>query len=480
MVNPGSSILVLFALAAALAFFFPLFKDGVYKQLSVKALSTAAAPFALVILPFAALFAFAGFLGAEVSVTLPCFVGTALLFFVLSRIGLSPQLRGVALTAAALPLTMHVPQDGGILALSACTMGLLVAKVADVLLLAGDRALDDVVAPLSWLAGVMWLSTFEDQSKMPLQHGILLSIISVCFILRIMQRPFMKDDKWLLKRIILSASGGLGVLIAITKLLLAPDMAKLALLVGAGMFAVYLFKNMDLAGRDEKSSATDGIKMLIVIGMLTMVATRFWGMFGLVALSPLSLLAPQLSMAQLLSLYFPVRVLLEVFITAYNSNVTGINLTHAYTGAAQYAGVMLMAALLLMIREVKDKRLLTAIMLGTVAIAPVASNYYLHAEPTSSLLVVSAVTGTIFAVLGPAFMRDERKAPFEIMLLLPAVMCAVGTTYSGLIEAGTNTTNEFRATILAYAIGAAIVCFIVGWFVSRHMDKGRIVPAASE
>jgi hypothetical protein len=484
MISLMPDIQILFGVAAALAFFFPLLKDGVYKQLSVKALAQTFPRYFMVLVPFCAMFGFAAFLGAPVNLTLPSFAGSALLAFVLMKTGLPPFLRGVLLLSGALLFSILLPADGANLAFAASIMGVLVAKISDTLLFDGDRSLEDVIAPLSWLGGVLWLNALEDQGAVPMKQAMLLGTIAVCLILRIVQRPFMTDDRWLVKRVVLATSGGLGVLLVITKLLLATDQAAIALLAGAGIFAAYLFQNMLLPTAEEGSCGTQGVKVLIVIGMLTLIATRFFGMYGLCILAPTALVANRFSFGQFAGVYFLVRSLLQVFITVYNPNVTGINVMHSYTGAAEYAGIIIMACLALIMRDLKDRRVLALLFFGSAAAIPVLSNYYLHAEPTSSLLVASAVGGAIFAALGPALARGEEAAaaPFENLLLLPAMMASVGTAYSGLIDAGNNATNEFKTQILAYVIGAAIVCFIVGYFVSRQSGKGggTPVPAASE
>lgn len=467
MASPNSSILILYGICAVVAFVFLFVRDKVHAQLSIKPLASSIVPLLAVLVPFAALFGFAGFLGATISMTLPAFAVAAVLFFVLARVGLPTILRGIILVSAVVPFMMNVPEESAALAFSAAILGLLAAKVVDTFLLSGDRGLDDVIPPLSLLTGCLWLTTYEDQTQAPLLKGALLGIIAICFVLRVMQRPFMKDDRWLLKRLILSTSGGLGVLIVFTKLLVAPQLATLAALVGAGMFAAYLFKNTDFTCSEERSCGASGVKLLIMIGMLTMVATRFFGMFGLVALAPLGMLAPQFSMGQLPSLFFAVRVMLQAFIALYNSNVTGINITHAYTGAAQYAGFIAVAVLAILMHELKDKRAGLALFLSAAAVLPLASNYYLHAEPTSSFLVAAGVAGVIFGVLTPAFAPADKDIPYENLLIMPGIMAAVGTTYSALLEAGGNATIEYRAQVLAGLLGVAVVLFIAGAVISR-------------
>lgn len=482
MASLGTNYLILFGLSSLLAFVFPFFKDGVLKKLSVQPLVKSILPFLLVILPIGALYAVAGALNIEVNVALPCFGVAAILSFILSRVGMPPQLRGVLLLVSSLLLTMnlHVNDSGsntGVI-LASTMLGLIVAKLTDQLLLGGEQTLDDIISPLIWLTTVAWLNGQDDKALVQQREGLVLGIISVAQILRIMQRPFTKDDKILIKRLMLSATGGLGVLLVINKLVLNQHMAPIALLAGGSLLATYLFQNMDLEGQN-KVKGTTAVKMLIVIGMLTMVATRFYGMFGLLCMAPAAIVAPWGGMAQFAGLFFCTRVLLQVFIGQYNENVTGINLEHAYVGAAQYAGFITIACLLMLLREIRDRRAITAIFLVAGAIVPMAANYYLHAEPTSSMLVATAAAAIILATLGPCMMQQEEPLGVENVLLMPAMMAVVGVTFGGLIEAGNNATNLLRTQILEYVLGAAVICLLASWITKRIIANKKTALTAS-
>jgi hypothetical protein len=332
--------------------------------------------------------------------------------------------------------------------------------------------------PLIWLTTVSWALTLDNKAIATQREGIILGIMAVAQLMRVMQRPFMKDDRWLVKRVVLATSAGLGVLLVLTKLVMNDAMQPLALLVGGGMFVTYLFQNMDKQGQD-KVSGTTAVKLLILIGMLSMVAARFFGTFGLLALAPCALVAPWFSICQFAGLFFCVRTMLQLFINTYNSNVTGINIEHAYVGAAQYAGFIAVACMTMLLREIKDRRILTALFLGAGVLLPMASNYYLHAEPTSSMLVAGTVAAVILSILGPALIVSEESIGFENLLLLPAMMAAVGVTFGGLIEAGNAATNQFRAEILGYALGTLLLLLLISWSVNRFIfNKKQAVPAA--
>lgn len=474
MANLNQSVLILFGISAALALLFPLWRDGVYKQLTVKPLMQSALSMILTLLPFGALFGLAAYLGMDVSMA-PYFVGSFLLTWLVNRVGLSPQLRGCVLLIGAVLLSYFMSGETIAQLLGGTILGLLAAKLADNLMWSDTSSYDDVVAPVSWLAGLLWFSA----NQFPLgdwHANLLLGTISVCLLLKIFQRPFMTDDRWLLKRIVLSLTGGLAVLLVITKMMLAVQHSQMAILVGAAIFAAYLFQNVDADG-ENKVTASTGIQMLIVIGILTLVATRFWGIFGLILMVPAAILPVRGGFAQYAGLFFLSRVLLQCFVATYNSNITGINVTHAYTGAALYAGFIALAILFMLMRETSDRRVIGAVFIAVGAFMPVTATYYLHAEPTSSLLVAATVAGVIFAVLGPALHRNGVQG-YGNLLLIPSTMAAAGITYGGIIEVGVNASNETRLIIVGSAVVLVAIATAITWFASKRNGGPKTAVAA--
>jgi hypothetical protein len=479
MANLNTNIFVLFGISAVLAFFFPLVRDKVFKELSLKPLLTSIVPFLATVVPFGALYGLSAFLGTSINVSLPCFLGAATLMFVLSRIGLPAPLRGVLLLAASVGWVV-LSGDNMTAGLPSLMLGIVAMKLTDNLFLAEKSTYDDVVAPLALLGAVQWSSLHVEHPTWTTNGYIVLGTISVCLLLRVFQRPFMTDDRWLLKRIILSATGGLGVLLVINKLLLQTDMSHLALLVGGGMFATYLFQNVDAEGEDKVTAST-AIQELIVIGVLTLVAARFFGTLGMLVLIPAAILPVRGGVAQYIGLFFLSRVLLQAFVVAYNSNVTGINLTHAYTSAALYAGFIIMAILFMLLRELTDQRIRLAVFLAAGLLVPMGANFYLHAEPTSSLLVAATVAGVMFACLGPALQKSETPLGFGNLLLMPTMMSVAGITFGTLIDSGVSASNEVRLGIIGGALALAIIATLISWYISRQGGgTKKPVAAASE
>lgn len=481
MVTLSTSILWLFAIACLVSLVIPFLRDKVVGKLTYKEMAPSLPQFLFVVLPMAAIFGIASQFGVNVANTLPYFLGAAAAVFLLSRINMPAQLSGIMLLVGAFLFTNGTPVEGFLVPASALMFGLLSWKIADNFLF--KSSYDDVLPAVIWLAGTMWIRLSSEGADMVMHESLLLGVISVCLLIRTIFHvvtQFMEDDVYYLKRTVLATTGGLCLLIVITKLLTAPDLAKVAALVGAGMLATFIFAGRAIPVSDPPADdptapkpldpyasllGTNGIGMLIAIGILLLVATRLWGTLGLVLLAPTALVAAWPGPAQYPGLFFTLRTLLQVFILSFNSNVTGINIMHAYTGAALYAGFIIMAILTLLLRDILDRRILTAIYLAAGVMVPLGANYFLHAEPTSSLLVSSTVAAVLLAAIAPTMQQPSTAKGYENIMLLPALMIASGITTSGLLEAGATSTIQLKATMLGYGIGLLVVVAIVCWWV---------------
>lgn len=308
-----------------------------------------------------------------------------------------------------------------------------------------------------------------------MQAGTVLGIMSVSLGLRFFQGPILgAKHNETLKCLMLSTTGGLFVLLVLLKGLAAVNYTNLAWLCGFGYLLTYLFKDVDAESRYGLPSH-QAVKMLILVGILTVIATRFFGTFGLLALAPVAMVAPVTSAALMPGIFWASRALLQVFVQNYNTNVTGINLTHQYTGAAMYAGFLLAVVLTIFFREFKDRRVLLTIMTGTAIVVPVMSNFVLHAEPTCSLLVSTNVAAILMAVMAPSLLKNEIKG-VENLALLPALMIGSGLTSSGLLEAGLESTIDVKTAVLSYGTLFVLALTIGYWWMFQRVKKAP--PAA--
>jgi hypothetical protein len=218
--------------------------------------------------------------------------------------------------------------------------------------------------------------------------------------------------------------------------------------------------------------------MLIFIGFLTLVAMRLYGSFGLLAIAPCAMVAPVSSAALFPGIYCASRVLLQVYLQHFNLNVTGINLTHAYAGAAEYAGFLAGIALLALMKEQIDRRVLLAFTLAASVVTPVLSNFILHSEPTCSLFVSVIVSSFLLAVVGPSLQNAYASRGVENIALVPALMISSGILTSGLLSIGNEATIAVKSSVLSCGVVFVILLSFVMWFFYHKKQRSQ-TPAAS-
>jgi hypothetical protein len=254
-------------------------------------------------------------------------------------------------------------------------------------------------------------------------------------------------------------------------------MQSLALLCGAGYFITYLYKDLDGEARYTLQTQ-QALRMLIFIGFLTLVAMRLYGSFGLLAIAPCAMVAPVSSAALFPGIYCASRVLLQVYLQHFNLNVTGINLTHAYAGAAEYAGFLAGIALLALMKEQIDRRVLLAFTLAASVVTPVLSNFILHSEPTCSLFVSVIVSSFLLAVVGPSLQNAYASRGVENIALVPALMISSGILTSGLLSIGNEATIAVKSSVLSCGVVFVILLSFVMWFFYHKKQRSQ-TPAAS-
>lgn len=468
MVTLSTGVLGVFAAVALIALLTPFFTEKVGSRLSWQLQWLDVKRYALVLLPFVLLFGAGQYFGFEAAKALRFFALGAVLPFVLARLGFPDRLLGIFILLLSVLLTATL--DVGGMPLVALMAGLAVWKLTDSLWLKHDSTLEDVLPALLWLGGIYWINNASPAEQISPCQGLLLGALSVCLLMRTVQGPFLKDDRLYVKRIALATAGGLLLLIYMTKVMVLVGRDSLAVLVGAGIFLMHLFEAIE-AKQDARLSASEAVKSLILIGIFTVLASRLLGTFGWIILAPVVLVATRSGAAMFAGLFWIVRAMLQTYIYQFNPNVTGVNIMHPYVGAALYAGfggVLLMSVFL---REERGKSLTVAIALAAATLLPMSSNYFLHAEPTCSLLASCVVAAVLISVLGPVMYRKE-VARHDTLLLLPALMITVATLTNQLIPLGNEATSSDRLKLLAYAAGAVvIVSLTIFWIGSTSRRK---------
>lgn len=476
MTAVASNILLFFAVCCSTFFLFRLIKDKSWKELRLINPGPSLAKFLLVVLPLTVALAFLlPLAGGEAPVWL-YFFAAAVCGFLLQLINLPTLLRGVLLLGISLTITlMHgAPSSSWVLPVVAAIAGLLTWKLSDNLLISLSHELDDVLPSLCWLTGWLWVSINEGSiGGMGSSEilGLILAALGSAYLVRLTQGPFMSDDKWLIKRIILSICGGLYFLIVVNKLLLLTKLGPLAMLVGAGFLAVYLVHQLD-AEAPFSLKGTQAIPVLLLIGLISLLTMRLYGFWGLLILAPTSLVCLRSGVGLFLGYFFCGRVLVQAFEHLHNANLTGINLTHVYVGASLYAGLFLAFMLGLMLKFNEDKVLRAFAFLGCGCVLPAMLGYMLHAEAMCGFYVSCLVSCLLMSLALPALTAIAELGAENLILLSP-LMSSIGLLTGSLLEIGETASVESRLYVLGYLAAAGVALSLI-YRIARRFRKNSI------
>lgn len=476
-----SSVVILFSVVAALAFIWRFYKDKEWTKLSFKEIPSGLIALASVLVPFAAVMLAGQIQSLEITFDkcLPAFAGGVFATFILSQIKLAPFPRSILLLAMAFGLTTSLPADNPLLNVHVigALAGILVWKTAENLLGRSESTLEDILPAAVWLGGNYWcrVAPSIDFGK---YSSFLLGVISIGLLVRLLQTPFVNNDKWLYKRIMLAIFGGICVLMVGTKLLLNMTFQDLSGLAGAGMLAAYLMRRPENPQQEaEPVTASSALKDLLLIGVMTVVATRLFGTYGLVVLAAATIVVPTKGVAQIAGCFWLAKAIAQGFITLYNPNVTGVNVTHPYVGAALYAGFLAVIAVSLVLRDVGERRMLTLLVLAGCAILPPAASYFLHSEPTSGILVSAGVAAVIVATFAPVIYQ-KTVAQQENVMLLPLLTGAFAIMTSELIEKGLLCHTQTRIQVLIALAVLVSVLLGVGTYLFNKKPQAPAAPQA--
>jgi len=474
LANNLQQVLWLFGLISLAAFFFPFFKQGIYKQIGFSVTGRSLAFLASIGIGYSVLFLIGEKWGVSLMPFLPSFLGALALFFLLSAIKLPAHLQGLALLGASITFSLCMPSDTSRYALLSASLGLITWKLAEMVYIPDEPDFLDVLPPLTWLIGLFWILTGLPSSAASSSEGVLLAALSSVILLRLFQAPFMFDDKWYLKRLILSTTGGLIMLIVNTKLLMLPDPGGFAWLVGGSLFVSYLFRDFEDKARDKINDPMlifQYLSMALLIAGVTIVASRMFGTVGFIVAATTTLVARPGSAAHYAGLFFVVRALLQGFIADHVANVTGVNVLHPYVGAVLYAGFVIALVLGIIVRDAQDKWLKLALFLAVGTFAPIAANFFLHAEPAAGLFDATLVGCILFALFAPVLFRSLSGAP-GYLLLVPAQMICVGMLGSELISKGNEAVASTKMQMLiAAGIIGAVAPLVIMMLLRMSRDK---------
>ncbi len=471
MATLSSELIILFFALTATVFLWRFIRDKEQKNFSSEGFASSWKILLALLIPFSALIFSCQTIGLKVASSLPFFAGGMVLPYVLRNLGLSPLLRSLALLAAAVGYTLLVPADDFKVPTAALLAGLLIWKAAENFLLNEKSTLEDVVPTFLWLVGIYWTRLVDGPSVLAIHQKLILSTFIVAIFVRWIQGPFLKEDKLYVKRVTLATAGGLMLLVLVTKLIVAMELARICVIAGAGFFLSYLMAAMENSA-DEDTTAMKAFKQLLFIGIFSLLATRLFGTLGLIVLAATTLIATTSSAVCIAALFWGSRALLQAFVFDYNSNMTGINIMHNYTGAALYAGFLIAVSLSLLIKNSHDKRSCALLFLAACVIAPASANYFLHAEPTSSLLVSSLAGCVIISIFAKSFFGKEVEGNENVMLA-PALLSTVAVLTAEFIEMGNAAETEQKLIALAaLSVVSSLVLAAAAFLAKRENGSG--------
>jgi hypothetical protein len=506
-------LIVIFSILAVSVFFWRFSRDKVMAQLSFDQFGPALKTILAIILPVGGLMLISQSLGvANIAGAAPYFAGAVAIPFLINAIGLPPFLRALLILGITVAFTSFVPADNYQEPLAAVVAGLVCWKSAQNLLKQENSTLEDFLPAYLWLVTMYWTKTVDSESWVGHHQNLILASFIVAIFMRWIQDPFLKVDNLYVKRACLAVTGGLVLLILVTKVIVVMDLAKICVIGGAGYLLTYMLQAMDKAGPHE-SIAMKSFKQLLFIGIFTLLSTRLFFTPGLIVLAISTAIATTSGAAMIAGLYWGSYIFLHTFIYKFNSNMTGINVMHPYTSAGLYAGLLIAITASLLIRERIDNRSKALLFVSASLLAPAATNFFLHAEPTSSLLLAVLIGSVLISIFSRALAGVDSRASiavpeshdtvsvvpskdgvtaietkdvlpilalkgYESTMLVPAQMIAFGLLTGELIEKGNNVGSSERMTVLIGLAVASSVVLAIASFISRQTTK--IEPTKEE
>ncbi len=409
--------------------------------------------------------------------------GGFILPFVLTSLGMNSWLRALVLLIASVAMTMAIPNTAFI-ALPAVAMALVLWSFCETFAVPeesrADRSFIDILPSLVWLIGLFVMNRVDNATwYVTHQKLILVSIVSA-LVLRWLQGPFIKEDKLYVKRLTLAATGGLLLLILITKMMVALDLSKLAAVGGAGFMLTYLLDSLDKKNSLNAPSSLKSFKALLFIGIFTLVVSRLFGTAGLIVLASTTIISVgyKHKYAAIAGFFWLAKAMLEAFVFTYNSNMTGINLMHVYVSAGLYAGFLMAVTIAYLVKNTATSGWVKALLITSAGLmAPMACNYFLHAEAASSFMLASIVASLMVSIfIVPNSLWESEGNELIMAFPLSVITCAQIT--GELIEKGNACDANARLTTLGVlATISAVIVFISTWRPGQGGPKIDATPA---
>lgn len=401
----------------------------------------------------------------------PFFFGGVIFCYLIAVLNMKPAMRTMAHLAAAAAISIWAVPATMVYSAAAYMAGITMMRLVLNLIKPTEARLDDIAPAFVYLSGLLFISGTDSPSQNVYgkRWTLLNSAFIVSTLVSLLQRPHMTDDRLLVKRLVLTLSAGLGYLVLVTKLANAPEYTRLALLVGAGYAMAY---GLDALGR--RSDATASIRQVLIVGIFTLLASRIYGNFGIAVLGAGLMVGHFTQAPAAVALFFGARVLEQVFDYTYNQNVTGINLNHSYVGASVYFGLFSALAILALIKDVSQRRVLAVILASSGALLAAAVSYFLHGEAASGYLAALVISGILVCLTGRNFLSEDDANKSLSLVLVPALATASAILSNELLELGQTADMNTRLTVLGVMAASVVVAFVG----SKIGPRGQALPNA--
>ena len=403
--------------------------------------------------------------------------------------------------------------------------------------------LQDIASAVVYISAALFADQTSGLSGVPMQKAR--ALVECAFIttalITVFQRPFTFGDRIWVKRLTLCVTAAIFFLVLVTKIVLAPEYLNLAVIFGFSMAAFYAVDGFTdkTTPTDERTGTVRAIMQVLMLGIITLAASRLYGNIGLGCVAACTMVGlhgfGRGVVTAAMALFIAARIFEQYFALNLVSNVTGVNMQHAYVSAANYFGFFVVMALALLLKETTatNARVLRLfdeankqqeIKVGldvpevekfenenetkpeskpeiiaepvsrpilhsanwsnlsvTIALwstmGVVAVNYFLHAEASAAYLISLAVAGILFGVLGQSYFVDRERRVLSLALI-PALSSAAAILGGDLLATGETATINTRLTIIGVLAALAAISLVIGIIMDKQ-KKDEPVSATS-
>jgi len=479
----SSPILIILAITATLFAAFDAIKTGCWKSLSLNLTKKEVIQYLAFFIPIIALFTIVTVLRADSAWNILILALSMFVPFLLATVGFSSGFIGSFLALAVIAVTAFagksLPEDSTLV----ISLGLLFYKSIDLLFFRRKTQFDDLIPAITWLSALIWFQSrffvhaIADQANLIAQQNVVLLAIAITFGLKPLVVMMSGPDRFLLKRIGLSALGGI-VFFGLTNfILLKPVYALVSALYAGGLFTSLLpssaFRDSRIVERDSALFHRQ-LHFVILIGILALVGSRSFSMLSFLVLAPTAMVASAGGIGAAIAFFWTARVLLQTFVLNYNSNVTGINLMHPYVSASMFAGFFLSLLFTVALMRPAKAWQDSLFFLAIAASSPVVSTYFLHEEPTSGFLSSLLTASVLLVCLAPLLNPSAEPNRLDTLILLPSISLTTALISNVLLTMGNETSTEDRIQLALYLTCAFAVITLIAFVVSVLRAPRRV------